>query len=43
MTNMTKLCDICHKENALPNFKVCQKHYDQIMIMRNALAFETEE
>ena len=37
---MKKLCDICHKEPALPDFKVCQKHYEQIMIMRKALGLE---
>ena len=31
------LCDICHTEYALPNFAVCQKHYEQILIMREAL------
>lgn len=38
--SMLTLCDICHKEPALPNFKVCQKHYDQIMTMREALGLE---
>ena len=37
---MLTLCDICHKEPALPNFKVCQKHYDQITTMREALEEE---
>ena len=34
---MTKLCDICHTETALPNFAVCKKHYEQIISMREAL------
>ena len=37
---MPALCDICHKEPALPDFKVCQKHYEQIMTMREALELE---
>lgn len=39
---MPTLCDICHKEPALPDFRVCQKHYDQIIIMREALLDEEE-
>lgn len=39
---MSKLCDICHKEPALPNFRVCQKHHDQIRSMQEALGLEEE-
>ena len=40
---MSRYCDICHTEYALPNFAVCQKHYEQILIMREALMEREEE
>jgi len=37
---MSMYCDICHTEKALPNFAVCQKHYEEIITMRKALDSE---
>jgi len=35
-----RMCDICHKEPALPNYRVCQKHHDQIKGMQGAMGLD---
>ena len=38
-----RMCDICHKEPALPNHRVCKKHHDAIKGMQDAMGLGKSE